>query len=987
MLKGNLLTSAPFSEPLPEVKTLDLSANKITTLPFYICKMTKLTSLSFEGNPLVDPPLEIAIQGLQAIKYFFESDKVVLQEAKIVLVGNGVVGKTSLALNLRDFHRRHLDYLNIFTKRAVLPKEDERTVGIDVYDFELPDSPGVTLHVWDMAGQLEYQPYHQSFFSERSVNIVVWKVNDLLHKGFPSVAHEIKRWLGSIASSSARWRKASNHFGPDQRDVVLLVGNVFSNDKDFADYEIFLKPVLSQVSSFATAVCNQCGLDLVAFSLVNCREGTGIPEVRTLLSDLVKSRVRLELPAKFVALKADLTAWHPVSKGFVVWTQESFEKFAHKVGGLSVPRSECLVALRTLHNLGFLFYKPEANLVILNPRAIPKISGHLIRKFYPPAKKLFVSKGQIQIDHILDERSRSTLFRSMKLHEGLQAKLFDVMLQMGFFFEDCHTSNLIFPFTLSPEPPANPKRLLIPKGHLEKRVVFHTKSLLPLGFIYQLALIINKEGRERGIKIEEIWQRGLRLTVLKTSVFSFITMGHADDSVFLDVFSLPQHLPRFKKMQTFLVASMRAVLTTESDLVVQCAKCLGEADSLLPRYPTEFSVDFHLLGGPASPLSESETGEGNDHPGLLVLRHGQDLRCSGCGFLHHAHSLLEPLIVEDERKMTFEHAEHSTYGKTIYEIYRPEERDYLYDVVFIHGLTGHPWKTWTNSQETFWPKEWLSADLGKHARILTVGYLSSFSLWQRHYTTPLQERTGEIFRSLLDCGVGQRPLFLVGHSLGGLQIKSLLAYAQDQALEQSMVALDSFGTSSDMSLARPKLKHYKVFEKEYEHKMKKRATRHESGHSWSGESSPLGRREQRFLDNCRGVVFYGVPHLGSNLASFMISLSSITHPTQAIHDLHPTSKSLVSLQEDFLRLCGSHPFLKTNVLNFIEQDKVFGVVQVVEMWSSTLPSQFINVPLDKSHIDICTPESVKEESYSLLLKALLSWVQGSVVTLDQLRAL
>ncbi len=44
------------------------------------------------------------------------------------------------------------------------------------------------------------------------------------------------------------------------------------------------------------------------------------------------------------------------------------------------------------------------------------------------------------------------------------------------------------------------------------------------------------------------------------------------------------------------------------------------------------------------------------------------------------------------------------------------------DIVFVHGLGGHPRKTWTSPRsDTYWPRDFLPADI-PNARILTYGY-------------------------------------------------------------------------------------------------------------------------------------------------------------------------------------------------------------------------------------------------------------------------
>ena len=49
----------------------------------------------------------------------------------------------------------------------------------------------------------------------------------------------------------------------------------------------------------------------------------------------------------------------------------------------------------------------------------------------------------------------------------------------------------------------------------------------------------------------------------------------------------------------------------------------------------------------------------------------------------------------------------------------------LVDIVFVHGLNGHPHKTWSTSN-VFWPADLLPPMLDQHrVRILTYGYNAS----------------------------------------------------------------------------------------------------------------------------------------------------------------------------------------------------------------------------------------------------------------------
>ena len=92
-----------------------------------------------------------------------------------------------------------------------------------------------------------------------------------------------------------------------------------------------------------------------------------------------------------------------------------------------------------------------------------------------------------------------------------------------------------------------------------------------------------------------------------------------------------------------------------------------------------------------------------------------------------------------------------------------------YDIVFVHGLGGGKYSTWTNEMGVFWPKMWL-AKRCPQARILSFGY--NDYLWG---STNGLATIGQRFYTALKANyVGQRPIVFLGHGLGGRLIKWLL---------------------------------------------------------------------------------------------------------------------------------------------------------------------------------------------------------------------
>jgi hypothetical protein len=103
-----------------------------------------------------------------------------------------------------------------------------------------------------------------------------------------------------------------------------------------------------------------------------------------------------------------------------------------------------------------------------------------------------------------------------------------------------------------------------------------------------------------------------------------------------------------------------------------------------------------------------------------------------------------------------------------------------FDVVFVHGLTGDPYETWSathNGVPVYWPN-WLCEDL-LSARVHALGYPASvFGKWAKKEMT-LYERAENVLESLVSNKIGTRPLIFITHSLGGLLVKQILRTANE----------------------------------------------------------------------------------------------------------------------------------------------------------------------------------------------------------------
>jgi len=144
---------------------LYLVETKISSLPHSMVQLRYLSRLTLFNTPLEEklPPEILKQSGKEIIRYLLsqESDapKFYFNESKMIIVGQGHVGKTSL-LN-RLIHNKYED--------------SGSTEGIDIASWSFSkNGQKYRLNVWDFGGQEIYHSTHQFFLTKRSLYLLVW---------------------------------------------------------------------------------------------------------------------------------------------------------------------------------------------------------------------------------------------------------------------------------------------------------------------------------------------------------------------------------------------------------------------------------------------------------------------------------------------------------------------------------------------------------------------------------------------------------------------------------------------------------------------------------------------------------------------------------------------------------------------------------------------------------------------------------------------
>ena len=229
---------------LRKLKKLDLRDNKIVELPeaildldMHIGSDTEYMGggrLFLQSNPLETPPVEIVMKGPKAIYAYYsslkEGEQLPLNEVKVLIVGDGGAGKTSLVKRLmgQEFN-----------------KDEPQTHGINIDPWIINDGE-IKVNLWDFGGQEIMHATHQFFLSERSLYILLLD--------------------GRRDEKTEYWLKLIESFGGDS--PVLVVINKVDQNPSFDVNRKFLFEKYKNILGFYRISCAKNeGIDLFAQAL------------------------------------------------------------------------------------------------------------------------------------------------------------------------------------------------------------------------------------------------------------------------------------------------------------------------------------------------------------------------------------------------------------------------------------------------------------------------------------------------------------------------------------------------------------------------------------------------------------------------------------------------------------------------------------------------------------------------------------------------
>lgn len=374
-LAGNKLTNLPREiRNLTNLTKLNLWINQMTSLPSEIGNLISLTELNLFHNQLTSLPPEIEnIKELENInlwwnplqiaipakwlgtpykgsdnaqeitsfyKKLYEEGGRELGEARVLVVGEGGVGKTSIAKRLIDNAFDDKEDTTLIVKKRPLPLGDLRA------------------QVWDFGGQEHMHATHQFFFSGRSLYLLVFDTRGSLEQ------NKVEYWLTLINAYS-------------QNAPVILVGN--KCDQHEMDVE---KRRLREKYP-----------NIRGFIGTSASTGEHIEELRQKIQEEVRAmpQVRVLFSADYLAVKDEMET---LSASHI--SHEEFVTICERHGVSEEADQDTLLDL--LHDLGTVLYFRDADghpllpaLGVLNPNWV---TGGVYRIVTNPALK-DIHKGRL----------------------------------------------------------------------------------------------------------------------------------------------------------------------------------------------------------------------------------------------------------------------------------------------------------------------------------------------------------------------------------------------------------------------------------------------------------------------------------------------------------------------------------------------------------------------------------------------------------------
>jgi len=386
------------------------------------------TSAAVEGAYILtqseSPPVEIIEKGADALRLYyagFGTDAgLPLNEVKVIFVGDGGAGKTSLVRRLvgDDFR-----------------VDEQQTHGINIKQWAInQESEQIRVNLWDFGGQEIMHSTHQFFLSKRSVYVVLLD--------------------GRKEEDAEYWLQHVKVFGGDS--PVLVAINKIDENPSFDVNRRFLTEKYGNI---------------VGYYRLSCKNGGGLKEFQAAIEDSVRNAPmnKTRWPRSWFDVKQKLEIF-AADRPYI--SLNGYTELCDQEGISSSDSQDVLVDF--LHDLGVVVHFKDINLLdthVLNPRWVTEGVYRIIN-----SKILAAKKGLLNLSD-LSEILAINNSNSFSYPKDKYSYLVELMLK----FELCYRiddNKLLIPDLLDRQEPdyyfeqdANPIRFILEYDYLPKSII------------------------------------------------------------------------------------------------------------------------------------------------------------------------------------------------------------------------------------------------------------------------------------------------------------------------------------------------------------------------------------------------------------------------------------------------------------------------------------------------------------------------------------
>lgn len=473
-LTGNqLVTLPPEIGRLTALLALFLDRNHLSFLPPDIGNLTALVELYLHGNPSLELPDEVLgatwkdVIGKKStpasprtiLDYYLARQSggtKALNEVKVILVGRGGAGKTSIRKRLTE---------------SRFDPDLRETQGIEIDHWKLERvANSIEAHLWDFAGQDITHATHQFFLTRRSLYLLV------LEGRSDSQDRDAEYWLRLIRA-----------FGAESPVIVIL--NKWDS-KPFGVQEFILRREFPQIRGLIKT---------------DCRTGLGIRELEQTILKTVRAMksVTQAFPKLWFSVKERLAG---MKENYL--PLRDYRRICQTGGVGKVSDQDSLAG--HLHNLGIiLHYADDPRLhdtTVLNPRWVTASVYALLRH----VEKRQAASGKFD-GHLTLAEARAALPEESPQTDVEGRRLDMVAYLVGLMerFELCYplegmADTWLIPQLLSPQSPQNlgDRWFTGPATRLRYQYNVLPEGLLPRFIVRSHPLVFENQVWRQGVVLE-----------------------------------------------------------------------------------------------------------------------------------------------------------------------------------------------------------------------------------------------------------------------------------------------------------------------------------------------------------------------------------------------------------------------------------------------------------------------------------------------------